>query len=110
MTDLGTAGDVFGTFETTGSYSGTFHSSYNGLFIGSKGVGVGYGKGSSQSLSTFQGVNYNLVATLGPCSISDNYDPNSGAHVGQTDAGSTLGIGLGGTRSNTTIVTISCPG
>jgi len=106
---LGTSGDAFGVFETTGGYSGTFHASFDGLFVGTKGVGVAYGSGSSQNLSTFQGVNYNVVATLGPYSISDNFDPKSGAHVGQTDAGSTLGLGIGGTRSNTTFVTLSCP-
>ena len=109
VTAVGTAGDAFGTYQTTGGYSGTFHSSFNGIFVGTKGVGVGYGGGSSQSLATFQGPNYNLVATLGPYAIGDNFDPNSGAHIGQTDAGSTLGLGIGGTRSNTTLVTVSCP-
>lgn len=106
---LGTSGDAFGAFHTSGGYSGTFHTSFDGVFIGGKGVGVSYGGGSSKSLATFNGVNYNLVATLGPYAISDNYDPNTGEHVGQTDAGSTLGLGIGGTRSDTTLVTVSCP-
>lgn len=109
VTALGTSGDAFGTFKTTGGYSGTFHVSFDGLFVGSRGFGTAYGTGTSQSLATFKGVNYNLIATLGPYSISDNFDPISGEHVGQTDAASTLGLGIGGTRSNTTLVTISCP-
>jgi hypothetical protein len=96
-------------FKTSGGYSGTFHTSFDGIFIGGKGVGVSYGTGSSRSLATFSGVNYNLVGTLGPIAISDNYDPNTGEHVGETNGGSTLGLGLGGTRSDTTLVTISCP-
>lgn len=106
---LGTSGDAFGTFKTSNGYSGTFHTSFDGVFIGGKGVDVSYGGGSSRNLSAFSRVKYNVVATLGPYAISDNFDPNSGEHVGQTDAGSTLGLGIGGTRSNTTIVTISCP-
>ena len=109
VTALGTSGDAFGVFKTSGGYSGTFHTSFDGLFIGSRGVGVAYGGGTSQSLATFSGGNYNVVATLGPYSISDNFDPNTGGHIGQTDAGSTLGLGIGGTLSNTTLVTISCP-
>lgn len=77
--------------------------------VGVKGFGAAYGRGSSQSLATFKGVNYNLIGALGPYSFSDNFDPNTGEHVGQTDAGSTLGLGLGVTRSNTEILTISCP-
>ena len=101
--------DIPGVFSTSKGYSGTFHASFDGLFIGVKGLGVAYGGGSSQSLATFSGANYNLVATLGPYSMSDNYDTGTGQHVGQTDALSTLGLGFGGTRSYTTLVTISCP-
>jgi RHS repeat-associated protein len=106
---LGNSGDAFGVFTTSGGYSGTFHTSFDGIFIGGKGVGVSYGGGSSRSLATFSGVNYNLVGTLGPISISDNYGPNTGEYVGETNGGSTLGLVLGGTRSDTSLDTISCP-
>jgi len=61
---LATSGDAFGTFKTAGGYSGTFHVSFDGAFVGSKGFGAAYGTGSSQSLATFKGVNYNLIGTL----------------------------------------------
>ena len=48
---LGTSGDAFGTFRTSKGYYGTFHTSFDGVFIGGKGVGVSYGGGSSQSLA-----------------------------------------------------------
>ena len=109
VTALGTSGDAFGVFNTSKGYSGTFHSSFDGIFVGAKGAGVAYGSGTSQSLATFSGPNYNMVGTLGPYSISDSFDTNTGQHIGQTDAGSTLGLGIGVTRSNTTLLTISCP-
>jgi len=106
---LATAGDAVGYFTTSKGYFGVFHTEFEGVFVGVKGFGAAYGGGSSRDLSTFSGRNYNLVGTLGPYSISDNFDPNGGEHVGQTDAVSTIGLGLGVTRSNTTLLTIGCP-
>ena len=104
-----TSGDVLGTFKTASGYSGTFHTYFDGAFYGTKGFGVSYGTGSSNNLSTFKGVNYNIIGTLGPYSISDNFDPDTLKHVGQTDEFSKLGLGIGVTRSKTFLYTITCP-
>jgi RHS repeat-associated protein len=104
-----TSGNTQGSFTTAGGYSGTFRSSFDGAARGAKGFGAAAGTGWSESLATFQGVNYNLVGTLGIWDISDNFDPNSGRLVGETDAISPVGVVLGGTRSNTTILTLTCP-
>lgn len=109
LSALLTTGDAFGSFKTSKGFTGAFHVRFDGVFVGGKGMSLAHGWGSSQSLATFNGVNYNVVATLGFYSISDNFDPKSGEHVGQTDAVTTPGIGLGGTRSVTTILSISCP-
>ena len=105
-----TSGDAFGTFTTTRGYGGIFHTYFDGAFYGAPGFGVAYGTGKSRSLATFNGVNYNVVATLGPYSFSDNFDPDSLRHVGYTDEASTIGLGLGVTRSVTTLLVTTCPG
>jgi uncharacterized protein RhaS with RHS repeats len=42
--------------------------------------------------------------------ISDNYDPVSHEHVGETDGVSSPGLALGITRSNTKLSNVMCPG
>ena len=91
-TSVLTTGNAVGSFETKNGYSGTFQTTFDGLFFGTKGVGIAYGSGFSKDLSTFSGSNYNLIATLGPYSISESYDVNSERLVGETDAASTLGL------------------
>jgi len=106
-----TAGDAFGTFSTAGGYGGIFHTRFEGAFYGEPSFGTAYGTGKSQSLATFQGKNNNLIATLGPYSISDSFDINKVFnHVGYSDELSTWGLGIGLTRSNTTILLTKCPG
>jgi hypothetical protein len=105
----GTSGDAAGTFQTSKGYSGVFHTTFDGVAAGGKGIGVSYGGGTSASLATFAGANINVVGTLGPDAISDNFDVGTGDLVGETDALSTLGIMLGLTVSHTTILILICP-
>lgn len=98
---------IEGRFQTSKGYSGRFETSAKGAFFGA-GTGVAEGFGKSQSLATFTGANYNLIGTLGPIDISDNFSTDL-SHVGQTDAAATPGLGIGVTKSYTTIRDVMCP-
>ena len=73
-TSIITTGQAVGSFTTSNRLSGTFQSSFDGVFIGVRGVGVTYGPGSSNSLVTFTGANYNITAQLGPLIIGNSFD------------------------------------
>ena len=105
----GTSSHIQGTFRTTRGFSGNFTSTSVGFALGKPGVSVSGGFGSSRDLSTFNGQNINLSATLGRISISDNYDPNNYEHVGQTDGLSNPGLSLGFNRSNTILTKVRGP-
>lgn len=98
-----------GKFVTTGGYSGEFSMSIVGAAVGTRGLSSVLGKGTSENLLTFSGENFNIIGTLGPIAISDNFLPGSLKHVGSTNAASTWGLAIGGTRSNTTLLNVTCP-
>jgi hypothetical protein len=104
------AGDAIGTFVTESGYWGEFHTSFEGIFIGAAAPAGSYGIGTSRNLATFNGVNYNLIGALAFYSFSDSYDPESLDHVGEADELTTPGLGIGGTRSRTSLTSIHCPG
>lgn len=94
---------------TENGYSGHF-TTINvgaGAFVGGT---MGYGTGSSRSLETFSGGNYNIVGQLGPYGFSDNFSTDNLQHVGQTDAfAGPAAVGIGGTYSYTTLSDVICP-
>ncbi len=96
-----------GSFTTANGYSGNFDTTSYVYGIG--GLGGGFGSGYSKNLSTFSGKNTNITGNLGRISISDNFDPVSGEHVGETNGLATPGLGLGLSRSNTTLRNVICP-
>lgn len=101
--------EVEGSFVTSKGYAGHFSTEVRGGFLGAKGLGASVGSGKSMSLATFSGPNFNVIGTLAIVSISDNFDPKTLDHVGQTDAISTPGLGIGATYSETRLRDVVCP-
>jgi hypothetical protein len=104
----GTAGDSVGTFETEVGYSGTFHTEFEGIFVGLKGIGVAAGIGISKNLGTFQGRNINYGAAIPGFSSSLSFDDNAN-RVGVSGGLATPSIGIYMTKSYTYILTLKCP-
>jgi RHS repeat-associated protein len=100
---------IEGSFTTTGGFSGWFETRVLGIFVGLRGPTGAEGFGSSRSLATFVGGNYNLGAVLGPYAASGSYAPDL-SRVGGTDAASTPALGMSFHVSDTRIRNVQCPG